>query len=148
MTTLIQKEWVAGLPRKMLVPYYLMASYLYYHADSSAMTDDAYDFLCQRLNKEWPIIEHRHKSIVKRSSLTATTGYNIKRNDYPILVQVAAFALLQRVERDRVYEDMQEIKGFSHVAAPKAKPRLIVRRPAAAPTQPAPTRVLPRRVLR
>lgn len=142
--TPIQREWAAALPRRMLVPYYLMASFLYYHCDQSAMTDDAYDLVCRRLDREWPIIEHRHKKIVKRNSLTATTGYNLRRRDYPIMVQVAAHSLYASVEAGTILGEMRTIKGFSLSSAPAARPRVITQRPSA----PKPvTRVLPRRIL-
>ena len=44
----------------MLVPYYLMYSYLYYEKDSPIISDAEYDTICKRLHDEWDNIEHYH----------------------------------------------------------------------------------------
>lgn len=104
--TPINADWVRRIKLNLLVPHYLMASYLYYHCDLSLMTDDGYDLCCNRLYKFWSVIKHRHKSLISRSALTATTGYHIKRRDIPTIVQVAAHSLYSLIENDQTYESI------------------------------------------
>lgn len=87
---MIRQEAIATLPRGQLVPWYLLTSFLYYCLDESAMTDDAYDLLCVRLDREWQHVTHPHKYIVQRPMLCQTTGYYLRRQQYPNVVQVAA----------------------------------------------------------
>ena len=61
----------------MLVPYYLMFSYLYYEKDVSLIEDTEFDKLCQTLLEKYDNVEHMHKHLVSKESLTAGTGYDI-----------------------------------------------------------------------
>ena len=70
------------------VAFYLMSSYLYYERDTNVLSDGEYDTLCQRLLAEWKDITHPHKKFLKKGSLKAGTGYNIKK--YPTMVKSAA----------------------------------------------------------
>lgn len=106
---LIHEAMVASMPANMLVPYYLMASYLYYHCDRSPMTDQAYDLCCQRLDAEWFWIEHRHKDIIDPNSLAATTGYNLRRTDYPTIVVIAAHGLMDSLAEGRIPSQLSTI---------------------------------------
>tara|TARA_R100001086_G_C11644206_1_gene205396 strand:- start:243 stop:461 length:219 start_codon:yes stop_codon:yes gene_type:complete len=65
-----------------------MSSYLYYERDTNVLSDGEYDTLCQRLLAEWKDITHPHKKFLKKGSLKAGTGYNIKK--YPTMVKSAA----------------------------------------------------------
>jgi hypothetical protein len=62
----------------MLVPWYLMLSYLYYIHDLSPTSDDFYDRLCKQLLVEFDTLEHRHKGYVDKDALSAGTGYYLK----------------------------------------------------------------------
>ena len=57
----------------MLVPYYLMHSYLYYEINDSIITDYEYDEI-------WDSITHYHKHLIDVDALGAGTGYQIKYN--------------------------------------------------------------------
>ena len=61
----------------MLVPYYLMFSYLYYEKDVSLIEDTEFDKLCQTLLEKYDSVEQMHKHLVSKESLTAGTGYDI-----------------------------------------------------------------------
>tara|TARA_R100001224_G_C3959629_1_gene128648 strand:+ start:275 stop:541 length:267 start_codon:yes stop_codon:yes gene_type:complete len=61
----------------MLVPYYLMFSYLYYEKNISLIEDTEFDNLCQTLLEKYDSVEHMHKHLVSKESLTAGTGYDI-----------------------------------------------------------------------
>lgn len=75
----------------MLVPWFLMASYLYYIEDVSILSDTLYDRLCNMLDQQWDSIEHFHKHLVPRADLSAGTGFAI--TDYPERVRGAALRL-------------------------------------------------------
>jgi hypothetical protein len=78
----------------LLVPWYLMASYLYYHEDESLLSDPLYDEICARLKANWKTIKHRHKRLIDFKSLGAGTGYTLPRHKYPTIVRSAAWRLL------------------------------------------------------
>jgi NAD-dependent DNA ligase len=64
----------------MLVPYYLMHSYIYYEINDSIITDYEYDELCRELKDKWDMITHYHKHLVDVNALGAGTGYQLKYN--------------------------------------------------------------------
>jgi|TARA_R110002074_G_scaffold102277_1_gene221023 hypothetical protein len=64
----------------MLVPYYLMHSYIYYEINDSIITDYEYDELCRELKDRWDSITHYHKHLVDVDALGAGTGYQVKYN--------------------------------------------------------------------
>jgi hypothetical protein len=144
---MIGKELVQALPHRLLVSWYLIASYAYYHLDDSFLEDTAYDLLCIRLNNEWIHVEHPHKRLVNRAALTATTAYNIKRKEYPTIVQVAAANLLRSRDEGTLDAVVAEIlKSTSTVLVRRQRARPA---PAPAPvaTPPAPVLVRRRRIL-
>lgn len=80
-----------NLKPSSLVNLYLMSSYLYYIlSQSGLLTDDEYDLCCKLLDEHWDSIEHQHKHIIDRASLSATTGFTLKESDYPLIVKHAA----------------------------------------------------------
>ena len=62
----------------MLIPYYLMFSYLYYEKNISLIDDAEFDGMCKTLLDKLDTLSHMHKHLVKKESLTAGTGYDIK----------------------------------------------------------------------
>ena len=62
----------------MLVPYYLMYSYLYYEENESIVPDAEYDRICKTLYEKWNDIEHRHKNLIDKDTLLAGTGFQLK----------------------------------------------------------------------
>jgi hypothetical protein len=68
----------------LTVPWYLMASYLYYVKDVSLMQDYEFDEMCKVMLEKWGDIDHMHKYLISESSLRCGTGFNIK--DYPLMV--------------------------------------------------------------
>ena len=79
----------------MLVPYYLMLSYLYYEKNISLIDDTEFDQMCKTLLEKYDEVEHMHKHLVKKENLTAGTGYDIK---YTNMIKDSAMEL-QRVWR-------------------------------------------------
>ena len=64
----------------MLIPYYLMFSYLYYVKNISLIEDTEFDQMCKTLLEKLDGLTHMHKHLVKKENLTAGTGYDIKYN--------------------------------------------------------------------
>ena len=64
----------------MLVPYYLMHSYLYYVMNEPIISDIEYDELCKELKDKWDSVEHYHKHLIDKQSLGAGTGYQLEYN--------------------------------------------------------------------
>ena len=81
----------------MLVPYYLIHSYLYYEKDEPIITDVEYDLICKTLEEKWDQVKHRHKKLINKSSLNAGTGYYIKK--YPEIVKGAAESLKKEMNK-------------------------------------------------
>ena len=54
-----------------------MLSYLYYEKNISLIEDTEFDNLCQTLLEKYDSVEHMHKHLVSKESLTAGTGYDI-----------------------------------------------------------------------
>ena len=74
----------------MLIPYYLMFSYLYYKKDISLIDDTEFDLLCKNLLEKYDSLKHMHKHLVNKESLTAGTGYDIK---YTNMIKSSAMRL-------------------------------------------------------
>jgi hypothetical protein len=81
-----------------LISYYMMSSYLYYQRDKHVLTDPDYDTMCKRILAEWSNIKHQHKRRVKRKSLEAGTGYQLK--NYPNIVMSAAERWFEEWEKE------------------------------------------------
>ena len=79
----------------MLIPYYLMFSYLYYEKNITLIDDTEFDQMCKTLLDKYDELKHMHKHLVKKESLTAGTGYDIK---YTEMIKDSAMKL-QRVWR-------------------------------------------------
>ena len=82
--------------KNMLVPYYLMYSYLYYKKNESLISDNEFDDLCKDLLKNWDNINHMHKHLISRESLEAGTGYDLK---YTSMIISAANSLLNNKKK-------------------------------------------------
>ena len=67
--------WVQN--ENMLIPYYLMFSYLYYVKHISLIEDTEFDQMCKTLLEKLDGLTHMHKHLVKKENLTAGTGYDI-----------------------------------------------------------------------
>lgn len=77
----------------MLVPYYLMHSYLYYVMNDPIIEDIEYDELCRELKEKWDSVEHYHKHLIDKQSLGAGTGYQLQYNER---IKLGAVALLNK----------------------------------------------------
>ena len=83
-------EAIISKNENMMVPWYLMASYLYYVKDQSIFTDAYFDELCVRMLDSWGKIKHFHKKHVDIESLKAGTGFTLTEKSTPTRVKYAA----------------------------------------------------------
>tara|TARA_Y100000114_G_scaffold133976_1_gene133770 strand:+ start:129 stop:347 length:219 start_codon:yes stop_codon:yes gene_type:complete len=67
-----------------------MFSYLYYEKNISLIEDGEFDDMCKTLLEKLDSLTHMHKHLVKKESLTAGTGYDIK---YTNLIKDSALKL-------------------------------------------------------
>ena len=67
-----------------------MFSYLYYEKDISLIDDAEFDGMCKTLLDKLDTLTHMHKHLIKKESLTAGTGYDIK---YTNLIKDSAMRL-------------------------------------------------------
>ena len=81
----------------MLVPYYLIFSFAYYHLNESLVSDEFYDSICKQLLDEMEQfnVEHEHIHLIDPAALKAGTAFHLKFDDYPGRARGAAtrFAL-------------------------------------------------------
>lgn len=87
MESLISKN------KNLTVPWYLMASYLYYLQDISIVTDAGFDNVARVMIEHGDTIEHRHKQLITKDMLRAGTGFNLRDEDYPGITKSAAWHL-------------------------------------------------------
>lgn len=79
---------LVGRKPNLLVPHFLIHSWLYYVADHPLIQDATFDHLVLQLDARWEVIEHRHKALIDRSLLKS--GFYLS---YPSIVEPAARAL-------------------------------------------------------
>ena len=91
---------IKNLDKNLLVPYYLMSSYLYYKEDKAVLLDSEFDLVCQRLLDEWDNIVHWHKGLINKDDLLAGTGYAI--SEYPNRVKYAALSFYSKYGRNNI----------------------------------------------
>ena len=79
----------------MLIPYYLMFSYLYYEKNISLIDDAEFDQMCKTLLDKLDTLTHMHKHLVKKD-----VGYDIK---YTNLIKDSAMRLKEIHGRIKSY---------------------------------------------
>ncbi|MBN7763732.1 hypothetical protein JYP52_21570 [Nitratireductor aquibiodomus] len=85
---------VLGQSPDAAIPWWLMASYLYYHHDVSLLSDGLYDMIAKAMLEAWPELEHDHKHLITVDDLKAGTLYRLTAKDYPNRTKAAAVGLV------------------------------------------------------
>ncbi len=65
----------------MLVPWWLMASFLYYHEDISLLSDELFDAISETLKDKYDELDHPHKHLIQKEF--TKSGFYLKYEDYP-----------------------------------------------------------------
>ena len=81
-----------------LIPTFLMACYAYYTLGKRIMSDPEFDALVAKIKVVWDTIDHPHKSLITKSHLDATTGYDIQ---YPTIVKHLTHLELQKLNAQK-----------------------------------------------
>lgn len=82
-----------GQAPQTIVPWFLMASYLYYCRDVSLLSDALYDRLAKAMLGSWGLIKHQHKFMLTEQDLEAGSLYHLSAADYPSMVKSSACRL-------------------------------------------------------
>lgn len=61
------------------------------------MTDEAFDKMCKWMFDNYDALEHEHKALVTKEMLNAGSGFNIKRDDYPLRVELSSAMLIKQM---------------------------------------------------
>jgi hypothetical protein len=91
------QEFIAEKPN-LMVPWFLMASYLYYHENESMFSDEYYDALSKQLLLQWDQVEHAHKHLIEVDDLMAGSMYRLKELDYPSMCRAGALFLMRELK--------------------------------------------------
>lgn len=76
------------------VPWVLMAAYLYYHKDTTILSDECYDDLARLVKEDYPFIRHPHRDLLAPLQDSATSSlFHLKEDDYPRMARAAACRL-------------------------------------------------------
>lgn len=85
--------------KETIIPWILMSSYMYYCKHTSILSDTTFDKMCKYLLDNWDDIDHPHKELIDKGSLRAGTLYTLKEEDYPTVVKIAAWVLVDQEEK-------------------------------------------------
>lgn len=80
--------------KNMVIPWILLSSYCYYIVHRGLVEDITYDRMCRYLLDNWGVLEHRHKYLITKEDMEAGTLYQLKKEDYPGIIQGSAMKLL------------------------------------------------------
>jgi len=81
----------------MLIPWWLISSYAYYHLNISLITDYAFDFIGATIKKKYNQITHRHKYLVDIRS--TQSAFYLAEQHYPMMVKGAATYLIEKAQK-------------------------------------------------
>ena len=77
--------------------WWLSSSMAYYILYESLLSDEVFDKLSKYLLENYDKLEHTNKSLVTKEGLKAGTGYYLRREDYPLRVQVSTDQLVRNL---------------------------------------------------
>lgn len=75
------------------IPWWLMASYLYYTHDVALLSDGLYDEMARAMLEAWDELEHMHKHLITVQDLKMGSLYRLHELDYPNMTKAAAVTL-------------------------------------------------------
>lgn len=81
----------------LMVPWYILSSYAYYHLDQPVISDAAFDRLARRLRIDWKQVEHPHKRLISEDALRAGTLL-LREDEYPLIAKGSAQSLLDALK--------------------------------------------------
>lgn len=101
---------VQTLDPQLLIPRYLVHSFVYYQSGNELIPNSDYDALAKRIFNEWDNLTHVHKHLIDRNLLTSG-GHYLKYNKQ---IEGAAYHLLRGKYPPNITEtDMAKINSRS-----------------------------------
>lgn len=82
------------------ISWLLSASYAYYCRYVSLLTDECFDKMCKYVLDNYDNIVHPHKHLLTKEMLVAGTAYNIKMDEYPLIVRVSTEKMIEELETE------------------------------------------------
>ena len=77
-----------------VIPWWMIASYLYYIHDISLLSDGLYDEMARDMLDRWDTLEHQHKHLITPEDLKMGSLFRLKAEDYPGMTKGAAAHLV------------------------------------------------------
>lgn len=84
-----------------VISWFLSSSYAYHCRYVSLLSDEVYDNMSVYILNHYDILEHRHKHLITKDMLRAGTAYNLRVEDYPLIVRCSAEELIQSLMEGR-----------------------------------------------
>lgn len=112
--TLIQRLKITN---ENLIQWILMCSYIYYHKNDILISDEEYNKLHNLLKKNWDVLEHRHKNLIKKESLKDDSLFYLSKIDYPQIIQHSALRLLKAMKKYKTTIDVVVEKKLYNLVA-------------------------------
>lgn len=78
-----------------VIPWWLIASYLYYIHDMSILSDGLYDEMARDMLARWDKLNHMHKHLITKGDLETGSLYRLKAEQYPGMTKGAAAHLVR-----------------------------------------------------
>ena len=85
-------EKISKLP-DLLVPWYLISCYAYYHLGTAILSDAFFDALAMQFHENYDSLEHPHKHLIARDSILVSGAF-LK---YPTIAKFSAQGLVKEV---------------------------------------------------
>lgn len=79
------------------ISFWMLSSYAYYCRYDSIMSDTAFDKMSKFMLDNYDSLEHNHKHLITKGMLVAGSGYNLKAEDYPLIVKVTAESFIKNL---------------------------------------------------
>jgi hypothetical protein len=76
------------------VPWVLMAAFLYYHRDTTILSDECYDRLTEVVREDFDFIRHPHRDrLASLRGQRTSSLFDLREEDYPLMARSAACRL-------------------------------------------------------
>lgn len=81
-------EKIIKKSENMLIPWYLLASYVYYKLGSTIISDACFDRIAKSLGKKFDSLTHMHKYLLEdiAKSKTFNTGFDLPFDNFPKMI--------------------------------------------------------------
>lgn len=98
----------------LVIPWLLMAAYLYYWRNLSLLSDGLYDQLARGLKACWGDVHHFHKAVLPSSFLSdgSSSLFTLAREDFPLRCRAGACAAAREFIGVQIELDADDGMGY------------------------------------